>query len=121
MSYVFRDYDTKWKRKSKKSRTNSLLKMKAYVIAQMNLKSKEGYKEYVDKVPSTIKNFGGEYIVRAGEFKSLEGNWNFTRNVVIKFPSYEKAIEWYNSDEYNKIKNLRLKNTEGNLIIIKGV
>ena len=69
--------------------------MKAYVIAQMNLKSKEGYKEYVDKVPSTIKNFGGEYIVRAGEFKSLEGNWNFTRNVVIKFPSYEKAIEWY--------------------------
>ncbi len=95
--------------------------MKAYVIAQMNLKSKEGYKEYVDKVPSTIKNFGGEYIVRAGEFKSLEGNWNFTRNVVIKFPSYEKAIEWYNSDEYNKIKNLRLKNTEGNLIIIKGV
>ena len=42
-------------------------------------------------------------------------------NVIIKFPSYEKALEWYNSDEYNKIKNLRLNNTEGNLIIIKGV
>ena len=62
--------------------------MSAYVIAQINLKSKDGYKEYVDKVPKTIKSFGGEYLVRAGEFKSLEGKWDFTRNVVIKFPSY---------------------------------
>tara|TARA_B100001029_G_C14640494_1_gene224021 strand:+ start:117 stop:404 length:288 start_codon:yes stop_codon:yes gene_type:complete len=95
--------------------------MSAYVIAQINLKSKEGYKKYVDKVPSTIKNFGGEYLVRAGEFKSLEGKWDFTRNVVIKFSSYEKALEWYNSDDYNQIKKLRLENTDGNLIIIKGV
>ena len=61
-----------------------------YVIAQINLKNKEGYKEYVDKVPAIIKNFGGEYLVKAGEFKSIEGKWDFTRNVVIKFPSYKK-------------------------------
>ena len=95
--------------------------MPAYVIAQINLKSKDSYKEYVDKVPKPIKSFGGEYLVRAGEFKSLEGKWDFTRNVIIKFPSYEKALKWYNSEEYNQIKNLRLENTEGNLIIIKGV
>ena len=95
--------------------------MAGYVIAQIDLKSKEGYKEYADKVPATVKSFGGEYLVRAGEFKSLEGEWNFSRNVVIKFPSYEKALEWYNSDEYKQIIDLRLKNTDGNLIIIKGV
>ena len=94
--------------------------MAGYVIAQINLKNKEGYKEYVDKVPVIIKNFGGEYLVKAGEFKSIEGKWDFTRNVVIKFPSYEKALEWYNSDEYNQIKNLRLENAESNIIIIKG-
>ena len=42
--------------------------MSGYVIAQIDLKSKEGYKEYADKVPDTVKNFGGEYLVRAGEF-----------------------------------------------------
>ena len=94
--------------------------MAGYVIAQINLKNKEGYKEYVDNVPAIIKNFGGEYLVKAGEFKSIEGKWDFTRNVVIKFPSYEKALEWYNSDEYNQIKNLRLENAESNIIIIKG-
>ena len=71
-------------------------------------------------MPAIIKNFGGEYLVKAGEFKSIEGKWDFTRNVVIKFPSYEKALEWYNSDEYNQIKNLRLENAESNIIIIKG-
>ena len=95
--------------------------MAGYVIAQINLKNKEGYKEYVDKVPAIIKNFGGEYLVKAGEFKSIEGKWDFTRNVVIKFPSYEKALEWYNSEEYQPIKQIRLDNAETNGIIIKGV
>ena len=50
----------------------------------------------------------------------MEGKWDFTRNVILKFPSYDRAMEWYNSDEYKPIKQLRLDNTEGNLIIIKG-
>ena len=51
--------------------------MSGYVIAQIDLKNKEGYKEYAEKVPNTVKNFGGEYLVRAGEFKKLEGEWRF--------------------------------------------
>ena len=121
MSFVFRDYDTKWKRKSKKSRTNSLLKMKAYVIAQMNLKSKEGYKEYVGKVVPTVQKFGGEYLVRAGEYKVIDGEWKYPRTVVIKFPTYEKALEWYESEEYKPVKPIRLANSVANGIIIKGV
>ena len=94
--------------------------MSGYIIAQINLKNKEEYKTYVDKVPKTIETYGGKYLVRAGEFKHLEGKWDYTRNVVIKFPSYEKALEWYNSSEYEPIKHLRLNNTDSNLIVIKG-
>tara|TARA_B100000945_G_C20345276_1_gene579436 strand:- start:604 stop:891 length:288 start_codon:yes stop_codon:yes gene_type:complete len=94
--------------------------MSAYVVLQVNLKNKEGFKEYVEKVPEIIKKFNGKYLVRAGEFKTMEGKWDFTRNVILKFPSYDRAMEWYNSDEYKPIKQLRLDNTEGNLIIIKG-
>ena len=66
------------------------------------------------------EKFGGEYIVRGGETKVLEGTWAYPRTVVIKFPSYEKALEWYNSDEYKPIKQIRLENSIGNGIIIKG-
>ena len=59
--------------------------------------------------------------VRAGEFKSMQGKWDFTRNVIIQFPTYEKALEWYNSDLYKPLKELRQKGSEGNIIIIKGI
>ena len=47
--------------------------------------------------------------------------WFLLNNVIIEFPTYEKALEWYNSDLYKPVKELRQKNSEGNLIIIKGV
>ena len=95
--------------------------MSGYVISNINVKNPEAYKEYVGKVKPTVEKFGGEYIVRGGETKVLEGTWTYPRTVVIKFPSYEKALEWYRSDEYEPIKQIRLKNSVGNGIIIKGV
>ena len=94
--------------------------MSGYVIANIDVKNPEAYKEYVGKVVPTVQKFGGEYLVRAGEYKVIDGEWKYPRTVVIKFPTYEKALEWYNSEEYELIKHLRLNNSEGNLIIIKG-
>ena len=95
--------------------------MPAYVIAQINVKHTEGFRAYAEKVPQTIKNFGGKYLVRAGDFQIKEGKWDFSRIVIIEFPSYEIALKWYNSDEYKPIRQMRLDNAEGNLIIVKGI
>ena len=95
--------------------------MNGYVIANIDVKNTEVYKKYVEGVVSTIKKFGGEYLVRAGEFKVMEGEWKHSRTVVIKFPNYEKALEWYSSEEYKPVKPIRLANSVGNMIIIKGV
>ena len=95
--------------------------MSGYLIAQLNMTDKENFKLYAVTVPETVKKFGGKYLVIAGEFKSMQGKWDFTRNVIIEFPTYEKALEWYNSDLYRPLKELRQKGSEGNIIIIKGV
>ena len=55
-----------------------------------------------------------------GEYTEIEGKWKYSRNVVIKFPSYEKALEWYNSEEYKPVRQIRLDNSVGNFIIVKG-
>ena len=60
--------------------------MPGYVIAQINMTNKEGFKVYAEQVPKTIKQFGGKYVVRAGEYTSMEGKWDYTRNVIIEFP-----------------------------------
>ena len=67
--------------------------MSAYLIAQINVTNEDSYKEYLSKVTPIVEKYGGSYLVRAGKFKKVLGNWNFKRNVVIKFPSYEIALE----------------------------
>ena len=74
--------------------------MSGYVIANIDVKNPEAYKEYVGKVVPTVQKFGGEYLVRAGDYKVIDGEWKYPRTVVIKFPTYEKALEWYDSEEY---------------------
>ena len=91
-----------------------------YIILNMKVVNPENYKEYLEKAPPTAKMFGGEYIVRGGDFELIEGNWEHPRTIVIKFPSYEKAQEWYKSEEYKPIKKIRLDNALSNGIIIKG-
>ena len=95
--------------------------MKAgYMIFNINVNNPENYKEYVDNVKPIAEKYGGEYIVRGGENMVIAGNWQYPRTVVIKFPSYEKALEFYNSDENKPIKKIRLENSESNAIIIEG-
>ena len=95
--------------------------MNGYVISNIDVKNPEAYKEYIDKVKPIVEKFGGEYLVRAGEYKVIDGEWKYPRTVIIKFSSYEKALEWYNSEEYQPVKPIRLTNSVANGIIIKGV
>ena len=91
-----------------------------YAIFNINVTNPENYKHYIEQVVSVAKKFGAEYIIRGGENQVIEGTWQHPRTVVMKFPSYEKALEWYNSEEYKPIKQIRLDNAETNGIIIKG-
>ena len=95
--------------------------MSGYLIAQLNMTDKESFKLYAESVPESVKKFGGKFLVRAGEYKSMEGKWDFTRNVIIEFPTYEKALEWCGSEEYKPVKPIRLANSVANGIIIRGV
>ena len=92
-----------------------------YVIAQLKVTNPENYKEYQEKVPDVVKKYGGEYLARGGEHQVVEGEDNLPRIVIIKFPTYEKALEWYHSDEYKPVKDIRLQNSEGTNIIVKGL
>ena len=95
--------------------------MSAYIIVQINITNKNPYKEYLKKVTPIAEKYGGEYIVRGGKSKTMLGNWDYERTVVIKFPSYDIAMKWYYSEEYAPVKKIRENNSNGNLIIIEGL
>ena len=46
--------------------------MSGYVIANIDVKNPEAYKEYIKKVKPIVEKFGGKYLVRAGEYKVID-------------------------------------------------
>ncbi len=95
--------------------------MKGYVIGLINVQNPDAYKEYTGLGPSSLEPYGGHFIVRAGQHQFLEGDVAANRVVLIEFDSYEKALEWYNSDNYQAAKFKRLAASTGNLIVAQGI
>jgi len=94
--------------------------MLGYAIFNINITNPESYKEYIEKVVKVTEKFGGKYIVRGGATTKIEGTFPHPRTVVIQFPSYQKALDWYNSEEYKPIREIRFKNAKSIAIIIEG-
>lgn len=76
---------------------------------------------YKQKVAPIVAKYEGQYTVVGGQFKVVEGSWAPTYLVMIEFPSYEKANAWYFSEEYKKVKTIRMGAAMGNGVIIEGL
>jgi uncharacterized protein (DUF1330 family) len=92
-----------------------------YVIAQINVTDPDSYPKYVGMVQPIIEKFGGEFLVRGGKSESHEGMPPGDRNVIIRFPSYEVARNWYHSHEYAEAKHLRMAASTSVQTIVEGV
>ena len=92
-----------------------------YVIAQITVTDPETYPKYVALVQPILDQFGGEFLVRGGRSESYEGTPPGERSVVIRFPSYEAAHNWYHSEEYAEAKALRMSASTSVQTIVEGV
>jgi len=92
---------------------------KGYWIARVDVADAEQYKAYVAANAAPFKTHGARFIVRGGKFENPEGG-SRARNIVIEFPSYQAALDCWNSPEYQKAMALRKTASTGDLIIIEG-
>ena len=92
---------------------------KGYWIGRVDVHNDEGYKAYAAANPAIFKKFGGRYVVRGGKFEGVEGA-SRSRNVVIEFPSYQAALECWDSPEYQAAKAERDGHAVADIIIIEG-
>ena len=76
--------------------------------------------EYLRRIDDTLAPFSGKYRIHGGPYEALEGSWSGDL-VVIEFPSMEQARAWYASDAYQRIRPLRTRHTEGEVILVQGV
>jgi uncharacterized protein (DUF1330 family) len=92
----------------------------AYVIVNVDTKHPQEYERYKEMAQKTVAQHGGRYLVRGGRMEVLEGAWRPTRIVILEFPTYEAALDWWNSAEYAPAKELRRRLSASDLLIIDG-
>ena len=95
--------------------------MPAYLIAEIEVSDLETYEEYRRQVAPTVEQYGGRFLVRGGGVHGLEGEWTPKRLVVIEFPDMAKLKEWYQSDEYERLKRIRQRSSTGKVLAVEGV
>ncbi len=94
--------------------------MSAYFIANILIHDQEEYDKYLKSVDDVFAKFNGKYLAMDEHPSILEGTWNYTRTVLIRFPSEEDLLAWYESDEYQQILKHRLQGAHCDAILVHG-
>lgn len=95
--------------------------MTAYAIFDADVHDQSLMDEYLEKVPSTLKQYGAKLVVGTSEIDSVEGGWTPKRIAMLEFESIEAARTWYNSPEYQAVLPLRLKASNDRVIFVEGL
>ena len=80
--------------------------MKGYVVCvYKSISNEEKLKEYAVKARAAVEKYKGKFLIRGGKSTSNEGDRS-PRTVVIEFPSYNEANNFYQSKEYQKAHDI---------------
>ena len=92
-----------------------------YVIVDVEVTEPEEYKRYIELAPPSIATYEGVYLARGGTTANMEGDWQPNRLVILKFPSFQRALDWHNSDEYREARTLRNRTANSQMVAVEGL
>ncbi|WP_395742022.1 DUF1330 domain-containing protein [Prosthecobacter sp.] len=95
--------------------------MPAYIIGRIEVTDWTRYAEYMKLTPGIIAQYGGRFIARGGESMTLEGPQETNRVVILEFPTYAAAQQFFHSEEYRHAKSLREGAAEAQFFVMDGV
>lgn len=90
-----------------------------YFFAQIRINDEKVYQKYLNKAGAVFSRFKGEYLAVDNDPQVLEGNWDYTRAVLIRFDSKKHFENWYYSAEYQEILKHRLEASDCDTILVQ--
>ena len=81
--------------------------MAAYWISRCIINDPVAYKRYTDQVPGIIAKYNAKVLARGGRYQIMEGPEVFHRFVVLEFPTFEAAVQCFQSPEYTSAASHR--------------
>lgn len=96
--------------------------MAAFIIADVDIRDAEAYKEYLPKAKALAEKHGGRYRARGGELDVVDAElWTPTRLVIIEFPDMKSAQAFARSDDYAPVAAIRHANSRSTVVIVDGM
>lgn len=95
--------------------------MTVYVVVDNDVTNPQAYRDYLKLITPTVGEFGGRYLIRAGEIHFSDSDWKPDRLVVMAFDKRADAEAWVHSTKTAPIHEMRRANAVSRLIIIDGV
>ncbi len=87
-------------------------------VAHIDVKDDDKYAQYIGGSSQVVAAYDGEFIARGGRYQQMEGK-DHPRNVLVRFPTYQRAIDAYQSDEYQAIVGIAKEACDRTLTIIE--
>ena len=87
-------------------------------IVHVDVTDDEKYAEYIKSSSQVVNAYDGEFMARGGRYVQKEGK-EYPRNVVIRFPTYDQAVEAYESEEYQAIVDVAKESSDRLLTILE--
>ena len=92
---------------------------KGYIVARLTVADPEAYKAYASAASAAMQKYGVRILARGGRHEALEGEAR-PRNVILEFDSFDDAVRYYRSSEYQAAIQKRLGIAVGEMVAIEG-
>jgi uncharacterized protein (DUF1330 family) len=93
----------------------------AYVVVDIEQTDPERAARYRELSGPSVERHGGRFLVRGGDLRVLDGDWEPKRLVVIEFASVDAARAWFDSDDYGEARRVREGAGTWKMVVVEGV
>ena len=94
--------------------------MSVYFMAQIRMVDEDVYRKYLERCDEVFSKYNGRYLAVDSAPERLEGEWDYSRSVLIEFPCREDFDRWYHSHDYQAILKYRLSGAVCDSILVHG-
>ena len=95
--------------------------MSVYAIALINIADRAGYATYEQGFMDVFSRFGGKLLAVDEAPVIKEGEWPYTRTVLLEFTDQAEFDRWYHSDAYQALATHRFGASQGRVVVIRSL
>lgn len=95
--------------------------MPVYVLAQLKFTDRPAYDRYQARFAEVFARFAGRVLAGDEHPLVVEGDWRWTKVVLLSFPDNQSFWAWHESAEYQEIARDRRTGAEALILLVQGL